>query len=124
MNCSAPKLMIPVATAELPNQAPAARSPSKDDGLGLELRPLTPDLAERLGLAPTTHGVVVSAVRPGSAAAEAGLRPGDVLTSIDRNPVTNPREASRALGSPRAGGHLVLIQRGDGSAFVVLPAAP
>jgi serine protease Do len=115
---------LSVLTAELPNQTSAARSPSKDESVGLELRPLTPELAERLGLPPTTHGVVVSSVRPGSAAAEAGMRPGDVLTSIDRKPVSNPRDAARALGSPRAGGHLALIQRGDGSAFVVLPSAP
>jgi serine protease Do len=115
---------LAVRTAELPNQAPAARSTSKDDGVGLELRPLTPELADRLGVAPGTHGVVVSSIHPGSAAAEAGLRPGDVLTSIDRKPVSNPRDAARALGAPRAGGHLVLIQRGDASSFVVLPTPP
>jgi serine protease Do len=116
-------LQLPVRTAELPGQAPAPDQPSKQDDVGLALRPLTPQLADRLGLAPGTHGLVIASVRPDAVAARAGLRPGDVLLSVDREPVTNARDALQQLAAPRPGGHLLLIQRGDSTAFLVLESA-
>jgi len=112
-----------VRTAELPGQTPAPNQPSRQDDVGLALRPLTPELAERLGVAPGTHGLVISSVRPDAAAARAGLRPGDVLLSVDRRPVANARDALQQLAAARPGGHLLLIQRGDSTAFLVLEAA-
>ena len=112
-------LQMAVRTAELPGQIPAPNPASKQDDAGLALRPLTPELAERLGVA-GAHGLVISSVRPDAAAARAGLRPGDVLLSVDRKPVTNARETLQQLAAPRPGGHLLLIQRGDSQAFVGL----
>jgi len=116
-------LRLAVRTAELPGQTPAPNQPSRQDDVGLALRPLTPELAERLGVAPGTHGLVISSVRPDAAAARAGLRPGDVLLSVDRRPVANARDALQQLAAARPGGHLLLIQRGDSTAFLVLEAA-
>jgi serine protease Do len=50
--------------------------------IGIELAPLTPSLARQFGLDPTTKGVLVGNVLPGSPADKAGLRQGDVITSF------------------------------------------
>lgn len=111
-----------VRTAELPRETVAARETGGQEGqLGLGLETLTPEVAERLGLDQTTKGVVVTTVRPGSAAAEAGLREADVLASIDRKPVATAQEAVKQLGQKRSGGHLALVLRGDAALFIVIP---
>ncbi len=89
--------------------------------LGLGLQPLTPELAERLGVGKGTRGVVVGSVREGSPAQEAGVREGDVLLEVDRKPIVSTEEAGRLLGSERAGGHLLRLKRGDSALFMVLP---
>src|SRR6185369_8468817 len=81
--------------------------------LGLGLQPLTPDLAERLGVGKGVKGVVIASVRDGSPAQEAGVREGDLLLEVDRKPVASTDEAARALGAERAGGHLLRIKRGE-----------
>ncbi len=56
--------------------------------IGADLQSFTPDLAGGLGLT-ETPGVVVSDVEEGGSAWRAGLRPGDVIESINRMPVDN-----------------------------------
>jgi serine protease Do len=114
--------VIAVRTAELPAEVTTSGGAGPGEGrLGLNLQTLNPQVAERLGLEPTQKGAVVAAVRPGSAAAEAGIREGDVLTSIDNEPVMTAQEAVKRLGERRAGGHLTRVLRGDGALFIVIP---
>ena len=54
--------------------------------LGIEVRQLTPDLAETIGL-PGQTGVAVARVFEGSPARAAGLRAGDVIVALDGDPV-------------------------------------
>jgi serine protease DegQ len=54
--------------------------------LGVEPAPLTPQIAERFGIE-TDEGILVFAVVPASGAAEAGVRAGDVLTSVGDEPI-------------------------------------
>ncbi len=111
---------------EAPAQVGAAEDPSSARAkLGLALQALTPQLAERLGMKGGGQGVVISGVKPGSPAAEAGLHQGDVIAEVDRHPVKSVDEASKLLGQPRPGGHVLLIQRGDSSVFVLIrPSTP
>src|SRR5687768_9164894 len=55
--------------------------------LGLSLQPLTPELARGARLPPTARGVIVTAVDPASDAAEEGLQRGDLIMSVNRQPV-------------------------------------
>jgi len=50
--------------------------------IGLTVQPLTPDMAEALGI-PDQGGVLVNQVNPGSPAERAGLRVGDLITTFD-----------------------------------------
>jgi len=59
-------------------------------------------------------GVRVAEVIPGSPAAAAGLRPGDVLVSLDGTPLADVRGYSAALKAHQAGDTITLIVRRDG----------
>lgn len=61
--------------------------------MGIEMQPLTPDLAASLG-ASGQQGVLVAGVMRGGPAARAGVRPGDIIVAIDRKPA---REAATLL---------------------------
>jgi serine protease Do len=78
--------------------------------LGVLSRPLTPEAKERLGVA-ADQGAVVAEVMPGSPAAKAGLRPGDVITAVGGQPVTDPdglRQAVQQAGAGRESAMTVL----------------
>ncbi len=84
--------------------------------------------AELLGatLASQTEGVVVVAVAPESIAAEAGLRPGDVVKQLGNSPVASPAQAMAALASARAAKRdalLILVERGGNPMFLAAPLA-
>lgn len=64
-------------------------------------------------------GVLVTKVRPGGPAWRAGLRPGDVITSLNRQPVSDVRTLQRiAAASP--GRLLVNVQRGESALFILI----
>jgi serine protease Do len=65
--------------------------------------------------------VVVSAVEPGSAADEAGIRRGDVILEIDRKPIRSVDEYKKSIAGIRKGkGILFLVRRGDSTLFLAL----
>lgn len=117
-------------TAELPGEEGQGGGPGGEEGqpskarLGLSLQTLNPQMAERFGLQ-TDKGVLISGVKPGSPAADAGLQRGDVILEVDRRTVRSAEEASKALGTEHAGGHVLLVQRGDTAIFILVqpPAA-
>jgi len=72
---------------------------------------------------PATKGVVVAQASPASDAAEKGLRRGDVITSVDRAPVTTVEQVSRAVAQAKTAGRkqvLLFVQRKAGGGFVVV----
>jgi serine protease Do len=75
--------------------------------LGMSLRDLTPDLADRLGLPSATRGALVTEVEPGSPA-ERVLRPRDVIVSVNGEPVKSVDDFERALAGAPPGGRVRL----------------
>ena len=66
-------------------------------------------------------GVVVFDVVRGSAAADAGIRRGDVIVSVNRKKVSNRGEYQRSIQQVGRGGSLtVLVRRGDASIYFAL----
>jgi serine protease Do len=108
---------IDVVLGELPSPDGRGGGAGK---LGLALQTLTPRLAESLGLDPRTRGAVVAEVAEGGRAAAAGVREGDVILEIDRQPVASADAAVAALGAPRKGGHLVRIATAAGLKYITL----
>ncbi|MGH7930754.1 MAG: PDZ domain-containing protein, partial [Candidatus Binatia bacterium] len=67
------------------------------------------------------EGVVVTAIDPGSAADEAGIRRGDVIVEVDRKPVRGVEDYRKAIGGSRKGrGLLFLVRRGESTLFLAL----
>ncbi|HKZ04093.1 MAG TPA: DegQ family serine endoprotease [Methylomirabilota bacterium] len=102
----------------------SARASAESQGrLGLVVGPLTPDLAEELSLPRNLRGVVVREVRDGSPAAEAGLRPADVILQANRRAVTSVEELRQAVEKTQKGNPiLLLIRRDKAERYVTLTA--
>ena len=96
------KLKIKVTTGATPGEEEVAAGRSSQPGavepttFGLTVRPLTRELADEYSLESAT-GLVVTGVEPGSVAAEEGIRPGDVITEVNRAPVANMKQFRDAL---------------------------
>jgi serine protease Do len=89
---------IDVKLAKRPDTEPTmARGEARSDDLGLKVREIDPEIAERLGLDENTKGVVVTGVNPDSKAAEADIRQGDVVIEINRKPVTSLEDYTAQL---------------------------
>ena len=83
---------------------------------GLQVRPLTDDERDA-----GQSGVVVTGVAPGSPAAEAGLRPGDVILEIGRDRVKDPAALRKRLGDVDDDASVRLrVERGDRKLFLML----
>ncbi len=70
--------------------------------LGVIAEDLTPALARVLGLE-TLDGAVVTRVLPGSAAAQAGIEPGDVISTLDAKTVADAADLHTRVASLHAG---------------------
>src|SRR5574341_1264905 len=82
-------ITMTVVLAEQPTELTASRGPSPAEGaeeFGLTVQDLTPDLRNQFRL-DNVDGVVVSSVEEAGPAARAGIRPGDLITEVNREPV-------------------------------------
>ena len=57
---------------------------------------ITKDLAEKFGVE-QGEGVIITEVKRGSAAEQKGFKAGDIITMVNRQPVTNTREFNQAI---------------------------
>jgi len=113
------EIALNVAVGELKDEEVVASAPEKGE-LGLTVQRLTPQMAENLGLE-KVEGVVVTAVEPGSAGDDAGIRRGDVILEVDRKAVRSLDEYKKAVAAVRKGrGVLFLVRRGESTIFLAL----
>jgi serine protease DegS len=75
--------------------------------LGIEAQNLTPQLAESFNL-PTTEGVLISGVLRDGPANNAGLLPGDIVTSINNTRVIDANEAMKIISMQTPGTRITL----------------
>jgi serine protease Do len=110
-----------VKVGELKDEETAVAATGKEESFGLTVQPLTPEIADSLGLSSDIKGVVVSGVEQGSAADDAGLRRGDVILEVNRGPVKDIGAYRKALkGTAKGKSVLFLVRRGDNTIFVAL----
>src|ERR1044071_6203549 len=112
------EMTLAITVGEMKDTEVAAAGQPGD--LGLAVQAVTPEVAESLGL-DRAEGLVITEVKPGSAADEAGLRQGDVITQINRRPVKNLADYNREIAQGKKGQSvLLLVRRGDSSVFLAL----
>ncbi len=90
-------------------------STPKQSKLGVTVRELTPEMADRLNV-PSGQGIVVQDVKPGSFADDIGLTRGDVILEINKQKVNGLEDFNRIQSSLKSGQDVVFLvrQRGAG----------
>lgn len=92
--------------------------------LGLSVQPLTPELAESMGLA-TPSGVLVNKISPKSPAEQAGVKVGDVITMVNGTAIANEQDMHYRLALARLGDNAQFtIQRGGKAQSLSIPLMP
>ncbi|KKW67793.1 serine peptidase [Lampropedia cohaerens] len=71
--------------------------------IGVRIGPISPDVAESLGLDRRTGGAMVSSVEPDSPAAAAGLQPGDIVTGFNGRKLDSVSDLPRLVGNTAPG---------------------
>jgi serine protease Do len=84
----------------------------------VQIQAVTPDIADSLGLKQAT-GALVSEPQKDSPAAKAGIQSGDVITTLDDEPVHDPRELARKIGTMAPGNSVKLGVIHDGASKTV-----
>ncbi len=118
-----------VALAELPDR-PRADSEEESGSLtgvgngkfGLTVQPLTAETASRYGLDSNDEGVFVNRVDPAGSAASAGIRQGDLIQEVNRQPVRTPADFVSAIQRSGSKPALVLVKRRNNVIYLTLKA--
>ena len=87
---------------------------------GVAVSNLDPQMRQQFNLPDTVKGAVITEVKPDSAAAEAGLKPGDVIEAINRHPVKSADDAVRLTENAGDKHTLVRVWENGGSRYVVV----
>jgi len=118
---------VPVTLEELGSKDKKEElSASADQGKprwGIGIGDLTSDVREQLQAPQNLKGAVIERVQPGSPAEEAGLQPGEVIQSVNRQQTPSASDVQKALASvPKGQDAMVLVWGNGGSTFRVLHA--
>jgi serine protease Do len=98
------------------SQAPGQEKPK----LGVTVRDITPEIAKNLGLTENS-GVVITQVQDYSPAADAGLKPGDVILEMDHAGIPNVDTFNKKIQEYKKGDIiLLLVKRQDSTLFLTL----
>jgi serine protease Do len=97
---------------------PDRQAPTATD-FGMQLEAITPEVARQLELPRGRGGAIVADVDRGSAAANAGIQPNDVIVEVNRQPVANVSQVTRALQNAAAGRPVFLVIWRDGQEYFI-----
>jgi serine protease Do len=112
---------IEVKLTEFPEEEAAPEEQEKvEEQLGLSVKELNPQIIQRFNLN-VDKGVIIAGVADGSAAEDAGLRPGDIILEIDKKNITNLKDYTTAISNRKPGGTMLfLVKRGDNTIYAAL----
>jgi serine protease Do len=82
--------------------------------IGVQLQPIDPELQKSLNLPKDSTGSIVARVVEGGPADKAGIEPGDVITSINKQTVKTPSDATNSIGlmPPGTNANFSIIRNG------------
>ncbi|WP_213287900.1 S1C family serine protease [Bradyrhizobium sp. sGM-13] len=110
---------VGVAFAVPADTVKAVVSQLKDKGavtrgwIGAKVQPVTPDIADSLGVN-DLHGAIVASVQDDGPAARAGLRRGDVITAAEGQPIRNAKELTKKIHAMAPGSSIRLAMLREG----------
>jgi serine protease Do len=94
------------------------KAPDTSNRIGLMLGELTPDQRQQLGI---DNGLLVEDMLPAGVASRAGVRPGDVILSINNQDVKTVEQFNQLLNKIEKGRNIaLLIRRGDTATFITM----
>ena len=124
------RLTAEIAPMPSGDQVAAAEPPAANENqprLGLALAPIEPERREQLGLGKDVKGgVLVAQVVPGGPAEAKGIQAGDVILSVDRQPVAAPADVVKAVRKAREEGRkavMLYVARDGNERFEAIPLA-
>jgi len=104
---------IPVSTARMVLDGIVKDGQVTRGWIGVEPNELSPELAETFGVK-ATEGVIITGVLQDGPAAQAGMRPGDVIVRVEGKNVANVSELLTAVAALKPGeASPFVVQRGD-----------
>src|SRR5215468_4828144 len=113
-------LTAKIAALDAKEPREADRGERAKPTLGLAVQPLTPALAQQLGVK-ATQGLVVQNVVDGSPAADAGFERGDVIVEVDRKPVKSVADLKESVDKHGKGKPMLFrVHRQDASLFLTV----
>ncbi len=124
---------LKLKVARMPEEKPEGEETAADDKpkaepkvtLGIEMSPVTEEMRRRYNLKSRITGVVITRVDSASAAADKGLKPGQVIVQVGQEPVATPADVEKqvnALRRQKKKSALLLISDGEGQQeFITLP---
>ncbi|WP_084442323.1 DegQ family serine endoprotease [Termitidicoccus mucosus] len=103
-------------------EGPAVAGSGSNEGTlqGVGVSDLSSRARREFDIPARIRGALVTEVAPDSAAAEAGLQPGDVILEINRQPVQSSEDAVRLTENPKSRKTLLLIWNQKGTRFVAV----
>ena len=86
---------------------------------GIHLEQITPEIARQLELPRGKGGAIVADVDRGSVAANSGVQPNDVILEVNRQPVANVSQVTRALQAATSGRPVFMVVWRDGREYFI-----
>ncbi len=109
---------LDITIAALDDKRPRVTKTSFGDNLGMQTQDITPELAQSFDLK-DSDGVLVSSVTEGEPASQAGLKQGDVIVEVNRQPVHDVAEYQNQVSRAQKGSTVLLLVKRDGSSIYV-----
>lgn len=115
---------VTVRLEELPSEHTLASKPNKEkeeSEFGLSVEDVSAPLRDRFDIEASVTGVVVTSVRPGSAADRAGIRVGDVITRVGTKTVSKAKDFHQQVRESERNQMVLLhLRSGDVARFLTL----
>jgi serine protease Do len=114
------EMTLPIVIAERKNPQEQASGSHTTEQFGMTAQEVTPEIAKYFAL-PEKTGVIITDVKAGGPADEAGLKPRDIILKVNTIEISGLKEYEDALTAGDKGDSLLmLIRRGKNNFFVTL----
>ncbi|HEX2967352.1 MAG TPA: DegQ family serine endoprotease [Syntrophorhabdaceae bacterium] len=106
-----------ITVSEMKDEKDEITKTSSGKKLGINVQNITPEMARAFSLG-DTNGIVVTQVQPGSPAANADIRQGDIIKELNRKPVRDTQDLVQGIEQATNGNLLLFLKRNENSFYV------